>query len=223
VRSLVATKNKHMSSNTPNHVQNLFRQSTASHDNLKKLLSLATGLMLVIIVNAQLDSGTSALARAQKKFLTSVKTQDNRVINGSVYAVTDSQLILIKSSGARYSIPAENIQSFTLRRKGSVGRGALIGFCAGALTGVIIGLASGDDKIQGPSDNDPWGIGAAVSNAFAMTAGEKAVAGGILLGSTGAVVGMLIGAIAKKKFIIGGRKQKFRDLQAELMTRLVQR
>jgi hypothetical protein len=34
---------------------------------------------------------------------------------------------------------------------------------------------------------------------------------------------MLIGAIAKKKFIIGGRKQKFRDLQAELMTRLVQR
>jgi hypothetical protein len=212
-----------MSPNTSNQTQTVFPQTTASHSHLKKSLSLAAGLILALIVNAQLDSTSSALARAQKKFVTAVKTQDNRVVYGSVYAVTDSQLILIKSSGVRYTIPAENIQSFTLRRKNSVGRGALIGFCAGALTGVVIGLASGDDKIQGPSDNDPWGIGAAVSNAFAMTAGQKAIAGGILLGSTGAVVGMVIGAIAKKKFIIGGRKQKFRDLQAELMTRLVQR
>jgi hypothetical protein len=220
---LVATKNNHMSPNTSSPAQNQFHKATGSHGHFKKLLSLGAGLILALIVNAQLDSGTSVLARAQKKFITSVKMQDNRVVNGSVYAVTDSQLILIKSSGARYTIPAENIQSFTLRRKNSVGRGALIGFCAGALTGVIIGLASGDDKIQGPSDNDPWGIGAAVSNAFAMTAGQKAIAGGILLGSTGAVVGMLVGAIAKKRFVIGGRKQKFRDLQAELMTRLVQR
>ncbi|HET6993610.1 MAG TPA: hypothetical protein VFI06_01450 [Chitinophagaceae bacterium] len=212
-----------MSRNTSNHAQNVFRQTTASHGHLKKLLSLVTGVILVLTVNAQLDSGTSALGRAQKKFVTTVKMQDNRVINGNVYAVTDSQLIVIKSSGTRYNIPAENIQSFTLRRKNSVGRGALIGFCAGALTGVIIGFASGDDKIMGPTDSDPWGFGAAVNNAFAMTAGQKAVAGGVVLGTTGAVVGMLIGAIAKKKFIIGGRKQKFRDLQSELMTRLVQR
>jgi len=54
-----------------------------------------------------------------------------------------------------------------------------------------------------------------------MTAGEKAVAGGIALGAGGAIAGVIIGAIAHKKFTIGGKKEKFHDLQADLMRRIV--
>jgi len=78
-----------------------------------------------------------------------------------------------------------------------------------------------------PNPNeDPLGLGTmmvAVNNAFAMTAGEKAIAGGLALGATGAIVGTIIGAVAKKKFIIGGKKEKFHDLQGEIMTKLVKK
>ena len=56
-----------------------------------------------------------------------------------------------------------------------------------------------------------------------MTAGQKAIAGGLGLGATGAIVGTIIGSIAKKKFTIGGKKEKFHDLQGELMTKLVKK
>ena len=56
-----------------------------------------------------------------------------------------------------------------------------------------------------------------------MTAGEKAVGAGLGLGITGAIVGTVIGALAKKKFTINGKKEKFRDLQAEIMMKLVKK
>ena len=103
---------------------------------------------------------------------------------------------------------------------------ALIGFGVGVLTGVIAGFASGDDPIQQAPADDPFGLGAlaaGIGNSFRMTAGEKAAAGGIVLGTSGAIIGTIIGAVAKKKFTIGGRKEKFRDLQAEIMMKLVQK
>jgi len=91
---------------------------------------------------------------------------------------------------------------------------------------VIIGFASGDDKKEAYPTNDPTGLGSfAVSlhNAFTMTAGEKALVGGVLMGVGGTLTGMVIGAVAKKKFIIGGKKEKYRDLEGELRRRLVLR
>ena len=54
-----------------------------------------------------------------------------------------------------------------------------------------------------------------------MKASEKAIANGILMGGSGALIGAIIGTVARKKFIIGGRKEKVRDLQASLMQRLI--
>jgi len=62
-----------------------------------------------------------------------------------------------------------------------------------------------------------------MNNAFAMTAGEKAVAGGLALGASGAIVGAVVGALAKKTFVIGNKKQRFHDLQGELMMKLVKK
>ncbi|TMI85465.1 MAG: hypothetical protein E6H08_22510 [Bacteroidetes bacterium] len=101
-----------------------------------------------------------------------------------------------------------------------------MGLGIGAVTGIIIGFASGDDKKEPYYDynQDPFGVGnfiVSINNAFAMTAGEKALAGGISLGVSGAIIGTIIGAVAKKKFIIGGKKEVYRDLQGDLMKRLI--
>jgi len=189
---------------------------------MKKILLVATCTIVISFLKAQTDS---TVGKKQKEFIASVTTLDGRTLKGSLSAVNDTQLIL-KANHTQLSVPAENLKSFTLKRKHSVRRGALIGFGIGAAAGIIIGLASGDDpKMSYPNANeDPFGLGTmvvAMYNAFAMTAGEKAVAGGLGLGATGAIVGTIIGAVAKKKFTIGGKKEKFHDLQGEIMMKLV--
>jgi hypothetical protein len=191
---------------------------------MKQLPFLTTSLFAFFISQAQSDSITSV--KKQKTFNTSIRTLDHKMINGRLYAINDSQVVLLKSGNKYQYISAENIKSFSLKRKNSVLKGALIGFGAGAITGIIIGLASGDDPVMEYPDpsTDPFLIGSfvtALNNSFAMTAGEKAVGGGLALGASGAIIGTIIGAVAKKKFIIGGKKEKFHDLQAELMQRLI--
>ena len=189
---------------------------------MKKIFLAAACSMLVVIVKAQTDA---TAVKKQKVFIASVKTMDAKKLKGPISAVNDTQLIL-KTNNRQLSVPAENLKSFTMKRKNSVLKGALIGFAMGAAAGVIIGLASGDDPMMSYPDpyNDPLFLGTmvvAMNNAFAMTAGEKAVAGGLGLGATGAIVGTIIGAVAKKKFIIGGKKEKFHDLQGDIMMKLV--
>jgi hypothetical protein len=190
---------------------------------MKKMFLTAVCSIIIVFSQAQADSTTE---KKQKIFVASVTTMDSKMLKGYLSAVNDTQLIL-KSNNQQMVVPAENLKSFTMKRKHSALRGALIGFGVGAAAGIIIGLASGNDPVMtynpGPY-GDPLGleaIGVAMNNAFAMTAGEKAVVGGIGLGATGAIVGTIIGAVAKKKFIIGGKKEKFHDLQGDLMKRLV--
>ena len=190
----------------------------------KIVLLMAACSLTVALLQAQTDS---AAEKKQKIFIASVTTMDKKLLKGYLSAVNDTQLVL-KTKNDQLSVPAENLKSFTLKRKHSVARGALIGFGIGAAAGIIIGLASGDDPVMTyPNPNeDPLGLGTmmvAVNNAFAMTAGEKAIAGGLGLGATGAIVGTIIGAVAKKKFIIGGKKEKFHDLQGEIMMKLVKK
>jgi len=191
---------------------------------MKKIASILAGLVIVLSSNGQTDSGSVV---KQKNFIVSVRTVDNSLIKGRFHSMNDSQFILKTFNGER-SIPSENLSSITLKRKNSVLRGTLFGLGIGAVTGIIIGLASGDDPVMSYPDasSDPYGIGTfftSLNNAFAMTAGEKAVAAGVGLGATGAVVGAIIGAVAKKKFIIHGRREKFHDLQSAIMMKLVKK
>ena len=189
---------------------------------MKKLFLIAACSIAIVFSQAQTDPAT---AKRQKVFNASVTTMDGKTLKGSLSAVSDTQLIL-KTYNQQMVVPAENLKSFTMKRKHSALRGALIGFGVGAAAGIIIGLASGSDPVMAyPNPNeDPLGLGTmvvAMNNAFAMTAGQKAVAGGLGLGATGAIVGTIIGSVAKKKFIIGGKKEKFHDLQGDIMKKLV--
>jgi hypothetical protein len=191
---------------------------------MKKIFLMVTCFMITTLSKAQTDS---ASGKKQKTFVTSTTTMDSKIIKGTLTAVNDSQLVL-RTYKDQINISAENLKSFTVKRKNSTLKGALIGFGIGAAAGIIIGFASGNDPVMAYPDynDDPLGlasIGVALNNAFAMTAGQKAVAGGVALGGTGAIVGTIIGALAKKKFTIGGKKEKFHDLQGELMMKLIKK
>ena len=189
---------------------------------MKKLFLTAACSIAIFFSQAQTDSTSG---KKQKVFNATVTTMDSKTLKGSLFTVNDTQLIS-RTNDQQMVVPAENLKSFTVKRKHSALRGALIGFGVGAAAGIIIGFASGSDPVMAyPNPNeDPLLIGSmvvAMNNAFAMTAGQKAVAGGLGLGATGAIVGTIIGSVAKKKFIIGGKKEKFHDLQGELMKKLV--
>jgi hypothetical protein len=198
---------------------------------MKKLLFPIAFLLAALIASTQSDPEQPG--KKQRPFVIRVTTNDSKAMTGLLRSINDSQLVLLRSlkpapspvsAHDQFQIPAENIKSLTVRRKNSALKGALIGLGVGALTGIIVGLADGDDPVYTDPVYDPFSaIAVSISNSFAMTAGEKAVVGGLVLGAGGAIIGTIIGAVVKKKFIIGGKKEKFRDLQAELMMRLVQK
>ena len=53
-----------------------------------------------------------------------------------------------------------------------------------------------------------------------MTAGEKALTYGGMGAAVGTGVGALIGALAKKRFVIGGRKEKFDEMKANVLNKV---
>lgn len=185
---------------------------------MKKLSFLTASLLTIFVSQAQTDSTGASIPKKPSK--ATVHTNDNKIIKGWLYAVNDSQLVLVNSSRALLNpsfdgagqqvIPIENIRVASMRKKNSALKGALIGLGVGAFTGAIIGFVDGDDV----SSPNSWNI-------LSFTAAEKALGGGLVLGTGGAIIGTIIGALAKKKFIIGGKKEKNRDLAAELMRKLV--
>lgn len=196
---------------------------------MKPLLTLTLAIISLSSF-AQTDSATTV--KAVRPNMATLQFNDGTKTKGWFYSINDSQFTVLPRSvrhlkqlnslsTTSYSYPIEQIHSIRLRKKNSGLKGALIGFGIGAVTGVVIGFASGDDPIATAGPNDFWGIGAAIQNAFAMTAEEKALAGGIGLGVSGALTGAVIGALIKKKFIIGGSRKVARDLNSDLMKRLM--
>ena len=207
---------------------------------MKPILLLSAILLSgFTFLNAQMDSSALSSTPVKKHIpsTAAVKLGSGLVTKGWLYQVNDSQLIVLHAKKSRLrklneadynlndhtSIMAvDQIRSISVRRKNAGLKGALLGLAAGVLTGVIAGYVEGDDPVMQYDGSDPFsGLFVALNNAFAMTAGEKAVAYGAALGISGGIVGGVIGALAKKKFTIGGRKERFHDLQGELMRRLV--
>lgn len=210
---------------------------------MKKTILLLLAATIYYGLQAQ-----ESLSEAPKKIvpnMATIKTFDGKELKGWFYGMNDSGMVIIekerryrkqgKIPDADKNIPAhavkfEQIQSLTLQKKNSVMKGLIIGLGTGILTGAVIGFANGDDKIDPYPipGNDPYGLetfftglGNALSNAFAMTAGQKAAVGAIAMGTMGALTGIIIGSIAKKKFVIGGSKKQVRDLDSELRRRLM--
>jgi len=182
---------------------------------MKQNLLLAVLLAAVLSAAAQKDS--IATNNSTSPRLATISTMDGAKFKGWFYKIDDNKIYLlpagqsakqamsnpgITNDNGHYNIDALQINTISLKKKNAGLRGALIGFGVGAAAGVIAGFASGDDD----PTND-W---------FALTAGEKAVVFGALGGVTGALIGGIAGALAKKFFVIGGKKDLYRNERAEL-------
>ena len=145
----------------------------------------------------------------------SVTDSSLRPAKGYLFNITDSSLKVgfwpvafgdPQADKEKYKeINFQHISEMSLKRNHAAGRGAWKGAVIGVLTGVIAGFVEGDDP---PED---W---------FGMTAGEKALMYSGLGAAAGTGIGALIGALAKKRFIIGGRKEKFDEMKANVLTKV---
>lgn len=158
-----------------------------------------------------------------KKKILHVTVRDMGLKNSEGYLqhMDDSTIYLsarpVMYGGAAYAekISYANMSQLYIKRKGSAGRGALYGAASGAALGALIGFISGSDKAV-PPEEDFFGLG----NMFRFTAGEKALFGSVMLGSSGAIIGLVAGALAKKKFIIRGKRENFSRMQKHTLDRL---
>jgi len=104
------------------------------------------------------------------------------------------------------------IKTLQLKSKNGAGRGALYGAISGLVIGVAAGFIAGDDP-HVPASQDLFGLG----EAFRMTAGDKALVGGIAGAAIGSGLGAIVGALVKKTFIIDGKKEKFDEMRLNVL------
>lgn len=172
--------------------------------------------LLLLFQNMVLSQESFTIKK--KTFKVTIYDQRSQIHLGYLQNIGDSSLTLTQSppqfgetrKGELIQYP--DISSITLKRKGNAARGAIYGAVGGFLIGVAIGLASGDDPVI-PPEEDFFGLG----NAFRLTAGQKAVGGGILLAGAGAAAGGIAGALVKKKFIINGKKENFENMRMQTL------
>ena len=198
---------------------------------MKKIILVLLAASTMYASKAQQDS--TMTEKRPIPSMARVKTTDGKVLKGWLYNINDSQVVLLDKiirypkipdwgkAMPLYPVRADQIESMSLRKKNSVSKGFWIGLGTGILTGAVIGFISGDDPPCDPNEPDFIGLGYALCSAFRQTAFEKALTGAVGLGTVGGLTGIILGSVIKKKFIIGGKKQKFRDLDAELRQRLL--
>lgn len=200
---------------------------------MKPMLSLLFWLFF-LQVHAQ-----DSIPKRLLKFKISV-TGMRTIQNGYLGLINDSTLY-VSNTQVAINQPAQDVSRWTaidynqirwvhLKRKGSVGRGILIGAISGLAAGAIAGLVSGDDppcqqnyssySYYSPLNNVFAGLSYSMCSAFRISAGEKALIGGTMGMVTGGLIGGILGAVARKKFTINGSKEKFNAMQLTVLERV---
>ena len=155
-------------------------------------------------------------------FEAKVYNADNKMITDNYLLQVNDSSILLGNKPDHFSLSPYSSNPVTLinyndiglvkiRRKGSVGRGALIGAVAGVVVGALAGLASGSDEPENPIIDIIYPP---------MTAGQKALTAGAVCGLLGAVTGAIIGAVAKKTFYINRNPSALKELNITLLERV---
>lgn len=191
---------------------------------MKKLLTICFCLLLSGLLNAQV---TKNRAIKSKIFLIIVENMDGKKIRGYVHSVDENQLLLKDEKAIPTSIPdylslhsfqVNEIKTIAIRKKNGIIKSMSTGAALGAFSGVAIGLISGSDQ-NVPEDD----FFAPIVNAFNFSAGEKAIFGGIMLGTAGAAVGVISEIFQNKKYKVNGDKKEFSYLIPQLIAYIPQR
>lgn len=103
------------------------------------------------------------------------------------------------------SMAYTNVAQLKLRKKGAAGRTALVGGAIGVGVGILAGFIEGDDP------EGYW---------LRFSAGDKAILYGISAGAGGSLIGFIIGSIAHKKFIIGGNRERYKEMKFNILEKV---
>ena len=168
---------------------------------MKKLFFVALSLIMI-----------NSFVQAQKKtFLRLYGVAGNKFNKGVFAGATDSSIFIYKDSN-KVEIPISRIGTIKTRR--SSGHTILISASTGAVLLGILGVASGESKV-----NDGT-IGGALHNAFTVTPSEGLAQGLIIGGVLGTATGTIINIFRKKiHFTINGNRQTWL-LQKNLIEQL---
>ena len=171
-----------------------------------KRLTLFTCLTLAVIAaySQKRPLSRRAILKAE------VVDSSQRVQFGYLAAVADSGVVILNTqvvfdqslaNAQLNTINYKNLQEVTIRKKGSIGNGIVVGTIAGFAVGALIGVAT-----YKPCDCY-----------FDLGQQGQTITVGILGAIAGGVVGGIIGGKAKKTFIIGGDRNKFRKMKENVL------
>ncbi len=141
----------------------------------KKFISLFLVFSLVML-------SANLYAKERRGATLLITKKDGQQIEGELITVKPNSLLLLNTEGKDVSIDIADIKVIRIVKKSKVGKGALYGCLIGAGLGFMTGLISGDDP------PGTW--------LLPMTAGQKAVVGGLAFGLLGLLGGVLVGATA---------------------------
>jgi hypothetical protein len=97
------------------------------------------------------------------------------------------------------------IDEIKIHRKGSVGKGVLIGSIAGMITGAIISAATYKEPVPGE-----W------NTLFQFSKGETIFAGALFGAMVGAGTGAIIGAVSSRTYLINGNWENLEEMKMNL-------
>jgi hypothetical protein len=197
---------------------------------MKRLFILSS----ILVLTVQLVLAQNTFTKQKLIYKVAILDSGMNVTKGFLLNINDSA-VRISNKIARFGLepnPTDQTKDVTyyhihelqMKRRGAGGRGAWKGALAGIVIGAVSGLIAGDDPPCQPSNpaTDYWGFGAigeGFCNAFRMTAADKALLGGALGGALGTGIGALTGALMKKKFLIGGKKEKFDEMKLSVLNK----
>jgi hypothetical protein len=153
------------------------------------------------------------ITMAQRKYMVKVTTLDNKVFKGLMFQVRDKDfLILPNAAHWDFKVKENNIprtrsfefgivKEIKIRKKGSVAKGAIIGFFAGSAAAVLIGSSIASNR-----GGRQVYIGDAL---IGLLAGSATMAGGTILGGE-------IGGSYPHKFEVKKDSTSIQSLKTEL-------
>ena len=172
--------------------------------------------LFILLLTAQhlfcyCQDDSAVIKRIFKASITQIKS---RSATGYLAAVDDSTISLADKAPSRgiYAKEGTNLVKFhyngiekvVIRRKGATGRGLLYGAIIGLASGAIWGLSSGNDR----------------PGIISFTAGQKAIIGGFTCAIVGTGIGGVIGSVVRKRFKIGGGKERFDEMHSSMFDRV---